>query len=96
MSFGSPSSSTTISALLRLILILLLAAIACFPFVAAEITVDDLYKTTVALLEARPGFNTEGFSVFTNVVNAYNEGQFFFINTGSFVYENQEEYNIHR
>ena len=88
MRFGSSSSSTAISAVLRLLL--LLAAIACFPlFVAAEITVDE-FNGKITPTAALPGFNVEGGSVFGNVVNALNHEQFFFIWTASAVYERPE------
>ena len=32
-------------------------------------------------------FNAQGGSVFTNFVNAVNDGQFFLLDTGSYVYE---------
>ena len=69
MRFGfesSPSSSTTISALLRLLLV---AAIAYVPFVAAETTGEELYATIASASTASlPGFNVEGTSVLTNTL----------------------------
>ena len=71
---SSSSSSTTISALLAASVGLpLLAA-------AAELTTDDLLAK-ISPTAALPGFNVEGGSVFTNLANALNHEQFFFIYT---------------
>ena len=88
MRSGSPSP-TTISALLCLLLV---AAVACVPFVAAEAaTAEELYATIAsAPTTAIPGFNSEGTSVLTNFANALNEGQLFFIRRGDIVFERPE------
>ncbi len=85
--FGSPSSTIAISAVLRLLL--LLAAIACFPSVAAEITIEELY-TKISPTASLPGFNVEGGSVFENFANTLNHEQFFFVYTGNVVFESPE------
>ena len=73
-------------------LCLLAASVGILPFVAAaenNVTTDDLLgkiNPTAAL----PGFNVEGGSVFTNVVNALDHEQFFFSYAGVFVVEKPE------
>ena len=71
------------------------ASAATIPFVAAQnqtkmVTTDDLYGNLVSTVAPAPGFNAEGGSVFTNFVDAVNDGQFFFIMSGSSVYEKPE------
>ena len=74
---------------LSTLLHVLAASAASIPFVAAqtEITTDELYGNLVSTAAPAPGFNGEGKSVFTNYVNAVNDGQFFLLTTGSWVYE---------
>jgi hypothetical protein len=67
----------------------LLVARASIPWVAAaqiNVTIDDLYSK-INPIAALPGFNVEGGSVFTNVVNALNQGQFFWLATARIVNE---------
>ena len=68
-----------------------LAASASIPFVEAQtptpITTDELYAKISSAAAPAPGFNGGGGSVFTNFVNAVNDGQFFYLETGSSVYE---------
>jgi len=68
-----------------------LAASASIPFVEAQtptpITTDELYAKISSAAAPAPGFNGGGGSVFTNYVNAVNDGQFFYLETGSSVYE---------
>ena len=79
------SSSTIIFAILRL-----LAASVGIPLVAAaELTTDDLYAK-ITPTAALPGFNVEGGSVFTNFAKAFNEGQLFWLEPGTVVYEKPE------
>ena len=61
----------------------------------ATLTTDELYGNLVSTTAAPPGFNVEGGSVFTNFVDAYNERQFFFLQTGSVVYEKPESEPVH-
>ncbi len=80
----------TVSTLLRV-----LAASASIPFVAAQtsetpVTTEQLYGTLSSTAAPAPGFNAEGGSVFANFVNVVNDGQFFLIDTGSWVYEKPE------
>ena len=79
-----------LSSLSTPLLHVLAASAASYPFVAAqnqtEITTDQLYAN-ISPDAAPPGFNVEGGSVFTNFVNAFNSKQFFFIMSGSYVYE---------
>jgi hypothetical protein len=74
----------------RSTLLRVLVASASIPFVAAQtptpITTDDLYAK-ISSTAAPPGFNVEGGSVFTNFVNALNNKQLFYLETGSSVYE---------
>ena len=56
---------------------------------AAEITTDDLLAK-ISPTAAQPGFNVEGGSVFTNLANALNHEQFFFIYTATLAYEKPE------
>ena len=85
---SSSSSSTTISALLAASVGLpLLAA-------AAELTTDDLLAK-ISPTAALPGFNVEGGSVFTNLANALNHEQFFFIYTATLAYEKPESDPVH-
>ena len=73
-------------------LCLLAAGGASISFVAAaenNITIDDLYQK-ISPTAALPGFNVEGGSVFTNVANPMNEGQLFFIQSGTAVFERPE------
>ena len=68
----------------------LLVANVGFPLVsAAEITVEDIYRK-INPTAALPGFNVEGGSVFTNLVKTLNEGQLFFIRSGTTVVERPE------
>ena len=88
MKFHSPSSSyTTIFTLLAS------SASIPFPFVVAKtnltITTDELHAK-ISPTAALPGFNAEGNSVFVNFAKAFNEGQFFFFDTGPLVYEKPE------
>jgi hypothetical protein len=77
----------SLSTLLRV-----LVASASIPFVAAqasetELTTNDLYGT-LSSTAAAPGFNVGGGSVFTNFVNAFNDGQFFHLgNSGTMFFE---------
>ncbi len=69
----------------------LAASAASIPFVAAqasetELTTNDLYAK-IAPDAAPPGFNVDGGSVFTNFVNAVNDGQFFQVRQYGIVYE---------
>ena len=77
----------SLSTLLRI----LAASAASIPFVAAQaqtpVTTDELYATLSSTAAPAPGFNVEGGSVFTNYVNTVNNGQFFHLTTGSWVYE---------
>ena len=81
-----------IYSLSTLLLRVLAAGAATIPFVAAQnqtelITTDDLYGTLSSTTAPAPGFNVQGGSVFTNFVNAVNDGQFFLLRTGSWLYE---------
>lgn len=76
-------STTSVSTLLRV----LAASAASIPFVAAQLTTDDLYGALSSTAAPSPGFNAGGGSVFTNYVNAFNDGQLFTLYTGSFLYE---------
>ena len=81
----------SLSTLLRV----LVASASIIPFVAAQnqtkmVTTDDLYGTLVSTVAPAPGFNAEGGSVFTNFVNAFNDGQFFRLQSGSWLYEKPE------
>ena len=63
------------------------------PFVAAaenNVTVEQLYGKLTSTATPAPGFNAEGGSVFTNVANAMNNGQFFFSRTATLVFEKPE------
>ena len=81
--FQSSSSSTATSTTS----LGLLAAISSISLVAAtEITTDQLYSK-IAATPALPGFNVEGGSVFENYVEALKNGQLFFIDTATLVYE---------
>ena len=83
----SSSSSTTISTTL---LGGLLAASVGLPLVAAaenNITVEQFYGKLTSTVTPAPGFNVEGSNVFTNFADLVNNGQFFFIRTGTFVFE---------
>ena len=64
----------------------LAASAASIPFVAAQITTNELYAK-ISSTAAAPGFNVDGGSVFDKYVNAVNDGQFFLLHTGSWVYE---------
>ena len=68
------------------------ASAASIPFVAAQtpVTTEQLYGNLVSTAAPAPGFNAEGGSVFTNFVNAVNDGQFFLLATGSAVFERPE------
>ena len=73
----------------------LAASVGILPFVgAAEVTTDQLYSK-ISPTAALPGFNVEGSSVFANYVNAFNQGQLFFIVTGSWIYEKPESEPAH-
>ena len=70
----------------------LAAGAATIPFVAAQnqtkmVTTDQLYGNLVSTVAPAPGYNAEGGSVFTNFVNAVNDGQFFQAHTSTAVYE---------
>ncbi len=73
-------------------LLRVLAACASISFVAAQqnqteiITTDELYAK-ITPTAAPPGFNVEGGSVFANYVNAVNNKQFFFLATGTALFE---------
>jgi hypothetical protein len=67
-------------------LLRILAASILFVAAQTEITTDDLYGK-ISSTAAPPGYNIDGGSVFTNFVNAFNNKQFFFIRTGTNVYE---------
>ena len=72
----------------------LAASAASIPFVAAqasetELTTNDLYAK-ISPDAAPPGFNAEGGSVFTNFVNTVNDGQLFYLGTGSYIFEKPE------
>ena len=69
----------------------LLATSVGIRFVGAvnNVTTDQLYAE-INPTAALPGFNVEGGSVFTNYVDALNNGQLFFRYTGSFVFEKPE------
>ena len=85
MLHSSSSPSIPISATF----LCLLAASVGTPLVAAaenNVTIDYLYQK-INPTAAAPGFNVEGGSVFTNVANTINEGQFFFIYTANNVFE---------
>ena len=74
---------SSLSTLLRV----LAANAASLPFVAAQasetlvatVTTEQLYATLSSTAAPAPGFNAEGGSVFTNFVNAVNDGQFFIL-----------------
>ena len=74
----------SLSTLLHVVLV----ASASIPFVEAQtpVTAEQLYGNLVSTT-ALPGYNVQGGSVFTNYVNAVNDGQFFYLETGSSVYE---------
>ena len=79
------------------LLLAVAASATTIPFVAAQnqtkmVTTDDLYGTlsSTATVAPKPGFNAEGDSVFTNFINAVNDGQFFLLAPGSWVYEKPE------
>ncbi len=76
-------SSTSVSTLLH---VLALVASACLPFVAAQFTTDQ-FNTKISSTAAPPGYNVDGGSVFNNFVNALNDGQLFFIQAGTAVFE---------
>ena len=62
-------------------------------FVAAaenNVTVEQLYGKLTSTATPAPGFNAEGGSVFTNVADAMNQEQFFFILTANNVFEKPE------
>ena len=87
----SSSSSTTIST--TLLGGLLAASASILPLVAAaenNVTVEQFYGKLTSTATPAPGFNAEGGSVFTNYVDLVNNGQFFFITTGTAVYERPE------
>jgi hypothetical protein len=56
------------------------------PSVDAALTTEEL-SMNVAATPASQGYNGDEESVFSNLVNAYNDGQFFLILNGVFVYE---------
>ncbi len=70
-----------------LLMHVLAASAASIPFVAAQITTDELNEKISSTAAPAPGFNVDGGSVFDNFVNAVNNMQFFFLTTGSWVYE---------
>ncbi len=74
---------------LSTLLHVLAASAASIPFVAAQtpVTTEQLYGNLVSTAAPAPGFNAEGGSVFTNYVNAVNDRQLFYLETGSSVYE---------
>ena len=80
---------------LSTLLHVLAASAASIPFVAAQasetsaapVTTDQLYAKISSTAAPAPGFNVDGTSVFTNYVNAVNDGQFFFTRDASSVYE---------
>ena len=85
-SSSSPTISTTF-------LGLLVASASILSLVAAaenNVTVDQLYGKLTSTTAAPPGFNVEGGSVFTNLANAMNQGQFFLLDTGTAAYERPE------
>ena len=58
---------------------LAMASSRAIPSVTAELTTDEAYNSAkLSATSPPPGFNAEGTSVFTNFVNAVNEGQLFF------------------
>jgi hypothetical protein len=67
-------------------------------FAAAQtptpITTDELYGKISSTAAPAPGFNVNGGSVFTNFVDAVNNGQLFSLQTGSFVYEKPESETV--
>jgi hypothetical protein len=79
----------SLSTLLRV----LVASAVSIPFVAAqtsetEITTEQLYGNLVSTAAPAPGYNVQGGSVFTNFVNAFNDGQFFHLGkSGTMVFE---------
>ena len=90
--YSSSSSSPITSTFLGL-----LAAIVGIPFVAAaenNVTIDDLYSK-INPTAALPGFNVEGGSVFTNFADTINNGQLFWMKTGSNVFERPESETVH-
>ena len=58
-----------------------------------KITTDDLF-TKISPTAALPGFNVEGGSVFTNLANALNNEQLFFIRAGTVVFERPDSYPV--
>ncbi len=74
---------------LSTLLQVLAASAATIPFVAAQFTTDQ-FNAKITSTAALPGFNVEGGSVFTNFVSALNNKQFFFLATGSWVFEKPE------
>ena len=86
LSSSSPTISTTF-------LGLLVASASILPLVAAaenKFTVEQLYGKLTSTTAALPGFNVEGGSVFTNFADIVNNGQFFWLRTGTFHYETPE------
>mmetsp|Transcript_10332 Transcript_10332/g.20712 ORF Transcript_10332/g.20712 Transcript_10332/m.20712 type:complete len:351 (+) Transcript_10332:96-1148(+) len=76
---------------LSVLFVAIAAASSIIPSVGAAetqitITTDELNAKVVAT-PTSPGYNVEGTSVFTNLVNANNDGQLFLIRNGVFVYE---------
>jgi hypothetical protein len=73
----------------------LAASAASIPFVAAQasetsaapVTTDQLYAKISSTAAPAPGYNADGTSVFTNFVDAVNDGQFFQLRTASAVTE---------
>ena len=85
---SSSSASTSTFTFLGL----LAASADILPFIAAAemITEQLLYGKLTSTVTPAPGFNMEGGSVFTNVADAMNHEQLFFIDTVTLVYEKPE------
>ena len=68
------------------------------PFVAAaenNVTVEQFYGKLTSTVTPAPGFNAEGGSIFTNVADAMNNGQFFFIWSLTLVFEKPKSETVH-
>ena len=77
-----------IASSLSTLLHILAASAATFPFVAAQSQfTTDQFNGKISSTAAPRGYNVQGGSVFTNFVNALNDGQFFYLGTGTVVYE---------
>ena len=89
----------SLSTLLHALALALALTATSIPFVAAqapaEITTEQLYGTLSSTAAPAPGFNAEGGSVFTNFVNAVNDGQFFLLNLSTGVAETPGSEPLH-